>query len=781
MSVSEAQEYPKAKSPSSKIADPEPSSTGVEPSVDTGQGTAPAPYSRIIGWIGYSYASGFAAMLPMVLSIQGIWHPVEGMRLIQYMAIYPLVMIVYAARIRTATEKYPVKKRLKYSITWSLFALLSFGYFLVIAWSATRFGLSVWSVLAIGLASGILCGQAVQGIAVRVIARLAEKAAHKPSPPSPVVSGAGGQPQWSVFYQDIPIAEAGRDRLGFQPLVNALFGFLFNRDTRPPLVIGVNGPWGSGKSSLMKMLCSELEKTGRFRTVWFNAWRYEKEERILAALLKTIAQRLHDPWWPQFAWRMGLERFKAMSAPQYFLVFFVPMALAWVYFYITSDSNAPDTLRKLFMNMGQNTPALAGGFVSTLVLLYSFYVKVLQPFRLKFRKALDPHDLEQRTGFIDEFSREFVLFQRAVGHKKLLICIDDLDRCPPDKVVEVLQTINLVITSEEGTANAFFLLGFDRGKVLERVRQKNNGERDGHEYLKKMITLSVSVPQASDVGIGNLVNTINSKDPESGDDRPWVLPRHAAWVTRLSMGIAMLALVASLALGGMWWLETGMFKAPSFGAVPFASDSELGMRLLGGAVGLLVATTLLAILFGRRSAAPADDPKYRAEAKDSKALAEAVKECLPLLPANPRDVIRLVNAMRFGYMLQSEQNLRECGMISAVSCVLSEAEAATLALLQYRHPQAFTADLLGTVILPLLKDEPFTPVKNLYAQLRQAGLVPQDLCDDLDELDRRMPISHFADRAKLSRFLELHRFSMDQGKQKESAPAPAGAAAEGMA
>src|SRR5205807_4442122 len=67
------------------------------------------------------------------------------------------------------------------------------------------------------------------------------------------------------------------------------------------------------KSSVMMMLAGELQKTGRFRIVWFNAWQYHREEQILAAFLQSIARQLSDDWGATFALRLGWARWKESS------------------------------------------------------------------------------------------------------------------------------------------------------------------------------------------------------------------------------------------------------------------------------------------------------------------------------------------------------------------------------------------------------------------------------------------------------------------------------------
>ncbi len=78
------------------------------------------------------------------------------------------------------------------------------------------------------------------------------------------------------------------DALDFAPYVETLADIIQTGST--PLTIGVFGTWGSGKTSLMKMIKKQLP--GKFTVAWFDAWKYDKEETLWRAFLLCVLTAL---------------------------------------------------------------------------------------------------------------------------------------------------------------------------------------------------------------------------------------------------------------------------------------------------------------------------------------------------------------------------------------------------------------------------------------------------------------------------------------------------------
>src|SRR5262245_58371627 len=84
-----------------------------------------------------------------------------------------------------------------------------------------------------------------------------------------------------TVVSDAPICLVG-DRLSVGRYVDPLISVLTDPDQQTPFTVGVFGPWGSGKSSLLRMLNERLKRdySERFVRVWFNPWIYRGEANL---------------------------------------------------------------------------------------------------------------------------------------------------------------------------------------------------------------------------------------------------------------------------------------------------------------------------------------------------------------------------------------------------------------------------------------------------------------------------------------------------------------------
>ena len=92
-------------------------------------------------------------------------------------------------------------------------------------------------------------------------------------------------------HNDRPISNPAQDRFGIDPFAKALADSI--RKIRAPegIVIALNGPWGSGKSSSVNLVLHHLEDTigkGELAVVNFACWWFRGEEALALAFFREL-------------------------------------------------------------------------------------------------------------------------------------------------------------------------------------------------------------------------------------------------------------------------------------------------------------------------------------------------------------------------------------------------------------------------------------------------------------------------------------------------------------
>lgn len=471
---------------------------------------------------------------------------------------------------------------------------------------------------------------------------------------------------------DKPTRDVSHDKLGFAPYVFGLKEFIDSLDTQTPLTIGLNGKWGSGKSSMMRMLETELKKSTEYGTltarakwaldwvrgtlwvcwghlwllilklfrqtqraedirlalyfgrsipnmvtnefdaqfckyidslieqgilsetgtvkqphepsdtpelhqvkyhqrlekwarrsylrvmmpparhycVWFNAWKYNDQNQIWAALALATLRQLSENTSKtgrafiviRQTWQK-LRRFKVNPIllfqknvfPALFAIFPVTFE-AFVKAFVKGISLINDkaqfsatdihlTTILNFINPQSWNSTLITTFIS---LLWIGKRKIEAPISMAFAEALKSpkYDYSTQIGFIGTFEKDFEeIIDRSVlpsisNHPgKLVIFIDDLDRCAPAQTAEVIEAINLFLESR----GCVFVLGMDMAIVAASIESKyvqlaevlRQSSPDivsfGKLFLDKIIQVPLNVPRANDKSSTLLVEELFEK------------------------------------------------------------------------------------------------------------------------------------------------------------------------------------------------------------------------------------------------------------------------------
>ncbi|UCH40454.1 MAG: hypothetical protein JSU67_01750, partial [Gammaproteobacteria bacterium] len=282
-----------------------------------------------------------------------------------------------------------------------------------------------------------------------------------------------------VGTSDKPIGWDDPDPLHFKPIAKGLSYFLRNQDTEPPLTIGINGPWGTGKSSMMNLVMQDLRLYG-CSPVWFNAWHHQKEEHLLAALLENIRKQAVPKLWQRdgIMFRVRLLWLRIQGEVKLVAsIGFVILGLVLLD-RIFSDGKLQDAIlgfdsAKLGEFSGilgdyltTQTGAIGGSIAFFGWLMFRLRVLPSNPAKLLagLGNRTSVSGFSDQLGFRYKFGSEFKQVCKALRSRNtpgLVILIDDLDRCQPQNVLEVLEAVNYLAT----VGDCFIILGMARRQV----------------------------------------------------------------------------------------------------------------------------------------------------------------------------------------------------------------------------------------------------------------------------------------------------------------------------
>jgi hypothetical protein len=258
---------------------------------------------------------------------------------------------------------------------------------------------------------------------------------------------------------DQAIGESGSrsdDGLGFEVYARVLAATA--AETRGPFTIGVFGEWGTGKTSLLRLVEKKLVANPKIVTVWFNAWRYEREEHPIIPLLGTIIREIEEQ--KSVMRRLG-ESGKALIR----------------------------ALRAVAYGFSAKTTVKVPGFAEVEA---SFIAKDM--IDRNQRLATDP--LLDRSLYFGAFnSLDDIRLREDI---RVVVFVDDLDRCFPDQAIRLLESIKLVLAQP----GFIFVLGVARQVIEGYLNHRYTAEfgiKDfkGAQYLDKIVQLPFHIPPSA--------------------------------------------------------------------------------------------------------------------------------------------------------------------------------------------------------------------------------------------------------------------------------------------
>ncbi|HII07612.1 MAG TPA: hypothetical protein HA349_09960 [Methanotrichaceae archaeon] len=368
------------------------------------------------------------------------------------------------------------------------------------------------------------------------------------------------------------------DLLGYSDYAEALADFIKNKKSNESLTIGIDAEWGVGKTTLMHMIKNHMdaqETSGQHNfgdklkttyqkikgfletkvltiktpqeaedksnlTIWFNAWKYDQEESLWSALALEILTQIRSRFgvWQQiqFWFKLNYKRFDWLSLLQNMLrSLFYLLGVIWIGVFVLilalliQGITFQDSIQVLWQNI--KITGLLVGFPALFAAGKKTLDQIVKPFDLNITQYIHDPEYEQNIGFLAQFEEDFKRVIDLVtvhGEKQLVVFIDDLDRCAPSHVADIIEAINVLLDAD----HCVFVIGMDSLTVANSIRAKYKDLEDydddahdssgltlGQRFLEKIIQINFHIPKPDPTAVKAFIDaTLNSTEEQPKEE-----------------------------------------------------------------------------------------------------------------------------------------------------------------------------------------------------------------------------------------------------------------------
>lgn len=263
--------------------------------------------------------------------------------------------------------------------------------------------------------------------------------------------------KFRIAEVEVPASEPFKyDALERKPVVEFLRDLI--KQIEGPFVLALDSPWGTGKTTVVRMLRRSLEIDG-FQCVYFNAW---KDDYVTDPLVPIVS---------------AIDELKAL------------------------DDSANESFRSSMAVVKKAVGPIAKRALKAAIKMGTMGVLDVDE---AIEEATADAASEAASDLIDAFQKEKAsleqfrdALEKAVGKlsendppRPLIFFIDELDRCRPSYAIELLERVKHIFD----VPNMVFVLSIDK-KQLEAITAAVYGERiDAPEYLRRFIDLEYALP-----------------------------------------------------------------------------------------------------------------------------------------------------------------------------------------------------------------------------------------------------------------------------------------------
>lgn len=321
----------------------------------------------------------------------------------------------------------------------------------------------------------------------------------------------------SGFLSDRALEDLSQDQLGHHVYVNALKRIILTCHT--PFTIGVLGKWGTGKTSIGTILLKEFsgddELRNRFKTMLFDVWKYPGDSLRRKFLLQTAGCLSSEQALEQKD-RLWQELYGSTSRQSESTSRFDPSAARWWWpilaLYIVVVAGVVLWFRTSIpslANLATGVSVIVGVLLASLGALRSFFTETRSSSTTTstIPPLHSPEQFEQRFEALLSAGN----ISSGPDASRLIVVVDNLDRCSSDSAVDALRTIKTFLDKD----GCIFVIPCDDEALREHlssIYEWKKDSDDAFEYLRKFFNTTIRITSSRQ----DLIQLVENLTSETG-------------------------------------------------------------------------------------------------------------------------------------------------------------------------------------------------------------------------------------------------------------------------
>lgn len=289
--------------------------------------------------------------------------------------------------------------------------------------------------------------------------------------------------------------ETSKDLLGFNVHASLLKSVVTN-EKNLPITIGLYGDWGSGKSSVLEILKEQLKDDEETVVVYFDGWTFESFDDAKIALIQGIVDELEKN--KKFLSKVG-DGLSDLKDD------FVKLkdSINWMRLLKATAKMVVPTIAAFSTGGASIIPTIALALKDNQNSLNN----IIEEGRLEefLKQNVVKEEEEKKYAAVREFRSDFEKLIQKSKQGKVVILIDDLDRCLPRHIIDSLEAIKLFLnvpkTAFVIAADEFIVSNAIKSEYKSLIDASNDGDGNredlGKSYMEKFIQLPYHLPTLS--------------------------------------------------------------------------------------------------------------------------------------------------------------------------------------------------------------------------------------------------------------------------------------------